>query len=264
MCVTVAFFAIYHSQNRFTTKNTFLELSNEIEQSNLNDSEIGHANVSTIEKLSHHRQSGENDIIKDFLHAEKERTKVTLSREKLASFTNGVSFATHVSLLGIQITKLVDIDLFEYTTIVGSLGSMSTILILLSFGFMSRQKGNVGLITATIGHIIGTAVLSIPKIYSIKSKSTAVCIIAVSYALVLISFFITNLSCEVNLGKKSRENANLAGGKEMGNIKSALSVGKVLGSALVVVSFRVHPQLPLWTLEGVLILSLFSFSIGKS
>lgn len=194
---------------------------------------------------------------------EKDTAVISLWREKWASFVNGASFSAHVSLLGIQITKLVDIDLYEYTTIVGSLGSMSTILILLSFGFMSRQKGIVSLLTASAGHILGTAVLSIPSIYSLESKSLAVFIIALSYAVVLISFFVTNLSCEVSLGQKSLQNKRLAGGKEMGMIKSSLSIGKVIGSLLVVFTFRIHPQLPLWILEGVLIASIVMLGLKR-
>lgn len=189
--------------------------------------------------------------------------KIPLIREKFASFINGVSFAVHVSLLGIQITKLVDLDFYEYATIVGSLGSVSTILILISFRSMSRQQGNMSLITGNIGHIIGTGILAIPHIYRIDKKSLAVFIIAASYAMVLISFFVMNLACEVNLGQQSLKQKKLTGGKEMGNIKSALSVGKVLGSALVVCTFQVHPQLPLWMLEGLLIVFLCSFYLKK-
>lgn len=211
-----------------------------------------------------------NSIYLDVLEAdtsqndqENKPEKISLIREKFASFINGASFAVHVSLLGIQITKLVDLDFHEYATIVGSLGTVSTILILISFGFMSRQQGNTSLMTGNIGHIAGTGILSIPHIYGIDKKSLAVFVIAISYAIVLISFFVMNLACEVSLGQKSLRQNKLAGGKEMGNIKSALSVGKVLGSALVVCTFQVHPQLPLWIMEGLLILFLCSFFIKR-
>lgn len=188
--------------------------------------------------------------------------KVNLRREKWASFVNGISFSTHVSLLGIQITRLVDIDLYEYTTIVGSLGSMSTILILITFGFMTRQRSVASLLFANVGHIIGTGILSIPSIYALKSQNLAVAIIAMSYAIISISFFIMNLSCEVSLGQKSLKNAELSGGKEMGKIKSWLSAGKVVGSINVVTFFRVDPQLPLWIVECFMIISLVALSLN--
>ena len=227
---------------------------------------------SSVSKIMRAGEQQENENVSSFREADNTQDEclitgdaamVNLWREKWASFVNGASFSAHVSLLGIQITKLVDIDLYEYTTIVGSLGSMSTILILLSFGFMSRQKGSVSLLCANVGHIFGTAALSIPSVYSLESKSLAVLIIAFSYAVVLISFFVTNLSCEVSLGQKSLQNKRLAGGKEMGIIKSSLSIGKVIGSFLVVFTFRVHPQLPLWILEGVLTVSLVALGFGR-
>lgn len=184
----------------------------------------------------------------------------SLRREKIASFVNGTSFACHISLLGIQITQLVDIDLYEYTTIVSSLGSMSTILILLSFAYMSRQRTFTSMMIAYCGHFLGTVVLSIPLIYSLQPRILAVFIIAVSYGVVLISFFVMNLSCEVSLGRKSIRNKALAAGQEMGNMKSLLSVGKVFGSILVVFLYRIHPQSPLWTLEAFLLVSLATYA----
>ena len=258
-----AFLVIDRAQQLAAEKQSFFYSSSKSGEYDVEKAEVGLVKLNVNAKLAQNDHAAKKQIEGvQIADSKQQNKKITLWREKLASFTNGVSFSTHVSLLGIQITKLVDIDLYEYTTIVGSLGSMSTILILLSFGFMSRQKGNVSLITATIGHMVGTAILSIPHVYILKSKGLAVLIIAATYALVLISFFITNLSCEVTLGKKSRENGSLAGGKEMGNIKCALSVGKVLGSLLVVVAFRAHPQLSLWILEGLLFVSLLIFSVG--
>mmetsp|Transcript_47014 Transcript_47014/g.91769 ORF Transcript_47014/g.91769 Transcript_47014/m.91769 type:complete len:172 (-) Transcript_47014:202-717(-) len=126
-----------------------------------------------------------------------------LWKEKMWSFVNGLSFSCHISLLGIQITKLVDLDLYEYTTIVGSLGSLSTVLVLLSFRWMATKRTSISMMLAICGHLLGTAVLSIPNIYLLKSQGLAVAIIVLSYGLVLISFFVMNLSFEVSLGQKA-------------------------------------------------------------
>jgi len=61
-----------------------------------------------------------------------------------------------------------------------------------------------------------------------------------------------------SLGRKKKD---AAAGKEMGYIKSFLSIGKILGTVLVAFASRVHPQLPLWILEGLLLFSLLLFRV---
>lgn len=116
---------------------------------------------------------------------------------RLSSFINGASFACHISLLPIQVTKLVDLDLYEYTTIVSSLGSISTVLILMSFKWMAKKDSTFSMAVAYGGHIIGTAILCLPQIYTTSRQGFAVLAIVVFYGIVLLSFFIMNLSCEV-------------------------------------------------------------------
>ena len=204
--------------------------------------------------------------------------KRTLLLARLASFVNGASFACHISLLPIQVTSLVDLDgewiislllsklsqsnpplflstyiVYEYTTIVSSLGSISTVLLLLSFRSMARKSISSSMTIAYIGHMVGTAVLCIPQIYSLQ-LGVAVASIVTSYGAILLSFFAMNLSCEVSLGQlRKRVDEDAAAGLQMGIIKSTLSVGKVGGAAMVAFAFRIHPQLPLWILEGVLV-----------
>ena len=75
-----------------------------------------------------------------------------------------------------------------------------------------------------------------------------------AYGAVLLSFFVMNLSCEVSLGQlRTAVGKDAAAGLHMGIIKSMLSVGKVGGAAMVAFAFRIHPQLPLWILEGFLV-----------
>ena len=207
--------------------------------------------------------------------------KRTLLLARLASFANGASFACHISLLPIQVTSLVDLDgesflcfimletslysitqlhlifflitVYEYTTIVSSLGSISTVLLLLSFRAMARKSISSSMTIAYIGHMVGTAVLCIPQLYTLQ-LGIAVASIVTSYGAVLLSFFVMNLSCEVSLGQLRKSvDKDAAAGLQMGIIKSALSVGKVGGAAMVVFAFRVHSQLPLWILEGLLV-----------
>ena len=184
--------------------------------------------------------------------------------EKMASFANGASFACHIALLGIQVTKLVDLDIYEYTTIISSLGTISTVLILSCFRFFSKKTTSFSIAIAYLGHIFGTAVLSIPHIY-VLPQGGAVALILVSYSTILLSFFVMNLSCEVSLGQKSLKQEQQGNGKDsadgmqMGYIKSCLSVGKMFGASLVAFAFRFHPQLPLWILDGFL---LVAFVIG--
>ena len=106
---------------------------------------------------------------------------------------------------------------------------------------------------AYIGHMIGTAILCIPQLYSLP-LGFAVSSIVMSYGAVLLSFFVMNLSCEVSLGQlRNTLNKDAAAGLQMGIIKSTLSVGKVGGAAMVAFAFQVHPQLPLWILESLLV-----------
>ena len=157
----------------------------------------------------------------------------------MARFANGTSFACHVSLLGIQVTKLVDLDVYEYTTIVASLGTISTVLIL---------STSFSIAIACLGHIFGTAVLSIPHIY-VFPQGGAVALILVSYSTILLSFFVMNLSCEVSLGQKSLKqeqqgnNKDAADEMQMGYIKSSLSVGKMFGASSVAFTFRLAPPM---------------------
>ena len=225
--------------------------------------------------------------------------KRTLLLARLASFVNGASFACHISLLPIQVTSLVDLDgesfhrrlslivyrikmesnnflfllllrvqVYEYTTIVSSLGSISTVLLLLSFRSMARRTISFSMTIAYIGHMIGTAVLCIPQLYSLQ-LGVAVTSIVTSYGAVLLSFFVMNLSCEVSLGQlRKRVVKDAAAGLQMGIIKSMLSVGKVGGAAMVAFAFRIHPQLPLWILEGLLVFGatltiVYNFSFKK-
>lgn len=168
----------------------------------------------------------------------------SLRLEKSASFLNGCSFACHVALLGIQVTQLVDLDYYEYAAIVSSLGSLSTVLILASYRVLARNTHRQNMALAFGGHLLGTAVLGIPHLYD---QEWGVVAVVASYGCILLSFFVMNLSCEVSLAEKSDDAAK---GKQMGYIKSSLSVGKVVGSLLVVLGFRIHPQAPLWILEG--------------
>jgi len=180
--------------------------------------------------------------------------KNTLLLARLSSFVNGASFACHISLLPIQVTTLVNLDLYEYATIVSSLGSISTVLILMSFKWMARKPFAFSMAVAYCGHIVGTAVLCIPQIYTFP-MGVSVSSIVISYGIVLLSFFIMSLSCDVSLGQKSlqQKNKDAAAGVQMGIIKSFLSLGKVCGAAMVVFTFRYHPQLPLWILEILLL-----------
>ena len=100
----------------------------------------------------------------------------------------------------------------------------------------------------------GTAVLCIPQLYSLP-MGAAVSAIVISYGTIFLSFFVMNLSCEVSLGQKSiqQKKKDAAAGLQMGLIKSFLSVGKVCGASLVVFAYRLHPQLPLWILEALLL-----------
>ena len=80
-----------------------------------------------------------------------------------------------------------------------------------------------------------------------------------------------NLSCEVSfcLGQlRDVVDKDAAAGLQMGIIKSMLSVGKVGGAAMVAFAFRIHPQLPLWILEGLLVVGatvtvVYNFVIKK-
>lgn len=183
----------------------------------------------------------------------------TLLLARIASLANGASFACHISLLPVQVTSIANLDFYEYSTIVASLGGISTILILLSVKSMSERATSTTMAIAYLGHMIGTAILCIPQIYKMATGS-AVSIIVASYGAILLSFFVMNLSCEVSLGQKSLKRKtngkDAAAGLQMGLIKSFLSIGKVGGAALVAFTFRFHPQLPLWVLEGILVTGL--------
>jgi len=148
---------------------------------------------------------------------------------------------------------LLRVPVYEYTTIVSSLGSISTVLLLLSFRSMAQRTISFSMTVAYIGHMIGTAILCIPQLYSLQ-LGVAVASIVTSYGAVLLSFFVMNLSCEVSLGQlRKNVGKDAAAGMQMGIIKSTLSVGKVGGAAMVAFAFRIHPQLPLWILEGLLV-----------
>ena len=61
---------------------------------------------------------------------------------------------------------------------------------------------------------------------------------------------------KVSLAQKSLKQGNgndAAKGLQMGIIQSCLNAGKVCGAALVVLTYSIHPQAPLWILEGLLI-----------
>mmetsp|Transcript_29455 Transcript_29455/g.58926 ORF Transcript_29455/g.58926 Transcript_29455/m.58926 type:complete len:629 (-) Transcript_29455:200-2086(-) len=180
----------------------------------------------------------------------------TLLLARFASLANGASFACHISLLPVQVTSIANLDFYEYSTIVASLGGISTILILLSVKSMSEKDTSTTMAMAYLGHMIGTAILCIPQIYTLATGA-AVSIIVTCYGVILLSFFVMNLSCEVSLGQKSLkrniDGKDAAAGLQMGLIKSFLSIGKVGGAALVAFTFSFHPQLPLWTLEGLLV-----------
>ena len=149
--------------------------------------------------------------------------------------------------------RYITISVYEYNTIVGSLGSISTVLLLLSFRSLARRRISFSMTVAYIGHMIGTAILCIPQLYSLQ-LGVAVSSIVMSYGAVLLSFFVMNLSCEVSLGQlRNTLNKDAAAGLQMGIIKSTLSVGKVGGAAMVAFAFHIHPQLPLWILEGLLV-----------
>jgi len=198
-----------------------------------------------------------SDIAQQYGYEEQpnEKEKRTLLMARVSSFSNGASFACHISLLPVQVTSLANMDMYEYTTIVSSLGGISTVLILLSFKWIAAKDTDFSISVAYLGHLVGTAILCIPQLYSLPNGAAA-SIIVISYGVVLLSFFIMNLSCEVSLGQKSLNQKNgkdAAAGVQMGLIKSLLSIGKVCGAALVVFTFRIHPQMPLWILEGLLV-----------
>lgn len=179
----------------------------------------------------------------------------TLLLARFVSFANGASFACHIGLLPIQVTQLFDLDVYEYTTIVGSLGSMSTILLLLSFQSMASRDTKISMAYAYTGHLLGTAVMCIPQLYT-TTFGIAVSCIVISYGVIWLSFFVINLTCEVSLAQKSLKQGNgndAAKGLQMGIIQSCLNAGKVCGAALVVLTYSIHPQAPLWILEGLLI-----------
>jgi len=118
---------------------------------------------------------------------------------------------------------------------------------------MARKSISSSMTIAYIGHMVGTGVLCIPQLYSLQ-LGVAVASIVASYGAVLLSFFVLNLSCEVSLGQLRKSvDKDAAAGLQMGIIKSMLSVGKVSGAAMVALTFRLHPQLPLWMLEGLLV-----------
>jgi len=195
----------------------------------------------------------ESENAATFTDEQSPRNSLLLAR--ISSFANGASFACHISLLPIQVTKLVALDVYEYTTIVSSLGGISTVLILLSFKSMARVETYFSMAVAYCGHMIGTAILCIPQLYSLP-MGAAVSSIVISYGVILLSFFVMNLSCEVSLGQKSLQQKikkDAAAGLQMGIIKGLLSLGKVCGAAMVTFAFRFHPQLPLWILEAFLL-----------
>jgi hypothetical protein len=118
---------------------------------------------------------------------------------------------------------------------------------------MAQRPISFSMTAAYIGHMAGTAVLCIPQLYSLQ-LGVAVTSIVMAYGAVLLSFFVMNLSCEVSLGQlRTAVGKDAAAGLQMGIIKSMLSVGKVGGAAMVAFAFRIHPQLPLWILEGFLV-----------
>ena len=108
---------------------------------------------------------------------------------------------------------------------------------------MARKTISFSMAIAYAGHMIGTAVLCIPQLYTLP-LGAAVSFIVISYGVVLLSFFVMNLSCEVSLGQlRQGLGKDAAAGLQMGIIKSTLSVGKVGGAAMVAFAFRIHPQL---------------------
>ena len=118
---------------------------------------------------------------------------------------------------------------------------------------MARKTISFSMAIAYTDHMIGTAVLCIPQLHSLP-LGAAVALIVILYGVVLLSFFVMNLSCEVSLGQlRQRLGKDAAAGLQMGIIKSTLSVGKVGGAAMVAFVFRIHPQMPLWILEGLLV-----------
>ncbi len=133
---------------------------------------------------------------------------------------------------------------------------------------MAKRSISISMTAAYIGHMVGTAILCIPQLYSLQ-LGVAVASIVMSYGAVLLSFFVMNLSCEVSLGQlRNVVDKDTAAGLQMGIIKSMLSVGKVGGAAMVAFAFRIHPQLPLWILEGLLVVGatvtvVYNFVVKK-
>ena len=119
---------------------------------------------------------------------------------------------------------------------------------------MARKTISFSMAIAYTDHMIGTAVLCIPQLHSLP-LGAAVALIVILYGVVLLSFFVMNLSCEVSLSQlRQILGKDAAAGLQMGIIKSTLSVGKVGGAAMVAFAFRIHPQqMPLWILEGLLV-----------
>lgn len=69
---------------------------------------------------------------------------------------------------------------------------------------------------AYIGHMVGTAILCIPQLYTL-SMGVSVASIVLSYGAILLSFFVMNLSCEVSLGQlRRRVGKDAATGLQMG------------------------------------------------
>ena len=192
-----------------------------------------------------------------------------LALAKATSFANGASFACHIALLGIQVTGLVRVDKYEYSAIVSSLGTISTVLLLLTFGRLARSSPGANMLLGYSGHCLGTAVLGVPAVYRLP-RVIAIVVIALSYSTIFLSFYTVNLACEVSLKQASlRRKAAASGGggkkdaaagKQMGLIKASLSFSKACGVSAVIFAHHVHPCLPLWILEGGLLLALVVFA----
>ncbi len=253
LCLFIAFLLNGGKEFQGLQKDTpGLETSDENENNELNFE----CNSTTITRLEVDNLASDNFEDNPRVKNQPTNRSNTLLLARIASLANGASFACHISLLPVQVTSIANLDFYEYSTIVASLGGISTILILLSVKSMSRKETSSTMAMAYFGHMIGTAILCIPQIYTF-AIGAAVSIIVTSYGVILLSFFVMNLSCEVSLGQKSLKRSvdgkDAAAGLQMGLIKSFLSIGKVGGAALVAFTFNFHPQLPLWTLEGLLV-----------
>jgi len=199
-----------------------------------------------------------------------------------ASFSNGASFACHIALLGISLTNLLhDLDKYKYACIISSLGTISTVLILLSFRRLTRLSTRQNVLLAFCGHMLGTAALGVPQVYQLPEGLALLAIIS-AYCVILLSFFVTNLACEVSIKQHGAGERRLnaaadaadadpfaepfhdgrgSTAKRMGAIKASLSLGKVCGSIVVIFGTRVHLCLPLWVLEAWLGAALAFFGL---